>query len=268
MLDIPSYSVAKSVVAGLALMRMERLHPGTRDLPVDGFAPASDCRGDVFDDLLGTDVLGPLGLSPATRATRRNSNDARQPFFGWGLTLHVDDIAKLARFLGEQRGRIDGRDLLDAAMFDAAMQRDPGQPGLPVATLERYRYQHGFWARNLHAEFGCERPTWVPFMSSFGGVTVVHRKLLDHPELSNAVPLQPHHGGGIFGGIQSPRTTRTYAIIGFTRTVSVSLAHPTRKARRKPGLFLCAAHSALPKKKPAGTRPTGWESRKSPDQNL
>ena len=137
MLDIPSYSVAKSVVAGLALMRMERLHPGTRDLPVDGFAPASDCCGDVFDDLLGTDVLGPLGLSPATRPTRRNSNDARQPFFGWGLTLHVDDIAKLARFLGEQRGRIGGRDLLDAAMFDAAMQRDPGQPGLPVATLER-----------------------------------------------------------------------------------------------------------------------------------
>jgi len=261
-LDIPSYSVAKSVVAGLALMRMERLHPGTRDLPVDRFAPATGCRSDkwrgvtfrhlldmatgqydapaymadeddvrvrdffvpsshaqrlafaceayprreapgtrwvyhtadtyllgtvlqqalrrlpgrerddVFDDLLWADVLGPLGLSPTARATRRSDDAARQPFFGWGLTLHADDIAKLARFLGEQRGRIDGRETLDAAMLDAALQRDPAHPGLPVATLERYRYQHGFWARNLQAELGCERPTWVPFMSGFGGITV------------------------------------------------------------------------------------------------
>ncbi|MBP6216452.1 MAG: serine hydrolase [Luteimonas sp.] len=262
-LDLPSYSVAKSVVAGLALMRMERLHPGVKDLPVAGFAPATGCRGDkwrdvsflhlldmatgqydapgymadedaarvrdffvpdthaqrlafaceayphreppgerwvyhtsdtyllgtvlqqalrrlpgrerddVFDDVLWSGVLGPMGLSPTARVTRRSHDDARQPFFGWGLTLLPDDFAKLARFLGEQRGRIDGAEVLDATLFDAAMQRDPDHPGLPVATLERYRYQHGFWARNVQAELGCAQPTWVPFLSGFGGITVV-----------------------------------------------------------------------------------------------
>lgn len=262
-LGLPSYSIAKSVVAGLALMRAERLYPGIAKEPVSRHANASGCMGDswedvtfrhlldmssghygspdymadeddpgvraffapddharrlafaceayphqkapgdrwvyhtpdtyllgsvlqnalgripgregddVFDDLLWADVLGPAGLSPTARATRRSYDAARQPFFGWGLTLLPDDFAKLAHFLGEQRGRIDGRDVLDPAMFNAAMQRAPGSRGLPVAHLARFRYQHGFWARDLQAELGCAHPTWVPFLSGFGGINVV-----------------------------------------------------------------------------------------------
>lgn len=261
-LDIPSYSVAKSVVAGLTLMRMERLHPGVANLPVSRFAFASGCleerwdevtflhlldmttglydapsymadedaphisdffgatshahrlafacetyprreppgtrwvyhtsdtyllgtvlqsawralpghADDIFDDLLWADILGPIGLSPTARATRRSYDAARQPFFGWGLTLLSGDIARLAQFLGDERGRINDRQVLDAGLFEAAMQRDPDHPGLQAATLERYRYQHGFWARNLQSELGCAAPTWVPFMSGFGGITVV-----------------------------------------------------------------------------------------------
>ena len=56
--------------------------------------------------------------------------------------------------------------------LDAAMQRDPDTRGLQVATLERYRYQHGVWARNLQHELGCSQETWVPFMSGFGGINV------------------------------------------------------------------------------------------------
>ena len=261
-MDIPSYSVAKSAVAGIALMRMERLHPGVSDLPVSGFARASGCRtekwdgvsfrhlldmatgqydspaymtdedgarvrdffapdthaqrlafaceayprrdapgtrwvyhtsdtyllgtvlqealrrlpgredADLFNDVVWADVFAPIGLSPTAHATRRSYDDARQPLFGFGLTLLSDDIAKLARFLGVQQGRIDGQTMLDHAMFEAAMQRDPERRGLRVATLERYRYQHGFWARDLQAELGCAQPTWVPFMSGFGGITV------------------------------------------------------------------------------------------------
>lgn len=261
-LDIPSYSIAKSVVAGLALMRMQRLYPGIADEPVGRHARASGCmtekwegvalrhlldmstgqydvpaymadedsprigdffapdtharrlafaceayprreapgmrwvyhtsdtyllgtalqnalrripgreRDDVFDDVLWADLFAPLRLSPTARATRRSYDAAKQPFFGWGLTLLSDDIAKLARFLGEHQGRIAGRQPLDPAMFAAATQRDPERRGLPVATLEKYRYQHGFWARDLHAELACEQPAWVPFMSGFGGITV------------------------------------------------------------------------------------------------
>lgn len=261
-LDLPSYSVAKSVVAGLALMRMEALHPGTRDFPVRDWIPASGCRtdkwagvnlqhlldmttgqydspaymadeddpriraffgatdhatrvayaceayprheapglrwvyhtpdtyllgtalqqrlraqtgranADLFEDLLWRDVFAPLGLSPTARATRRSYDAARQPFSGWGLTLHADDIARLGGFLANDRGRIAGRQVLDPVLLAEALQRDPAHPGLPVAHLDRYRYQHGFWARDLQAELGCRDATWVPFMSGFGGITV------------------------------------------------------------------------------------------------
>lgn len=262
-LNIPSYSVAKSAVAGIALMRMEKLHPGTKDLTVNEFVPASGCRNlrwqgvtfqhlldmttgqytspaymadeddarirdffapsthahrlafaceayprqeapgnrwvyhtsdtyllgtalqqalqripgrehdDAFESLVWRDVFAPIGMSSTARATRRSYDDARQAFFGWGLTLLSDDIAKLARLLGEQQGAVGNQPVLDQTMLDAAMQRNPEQSGLPVATLGNYRYMHGFWARNLQSELGCVHPAWVPFMSGFGGITVV-----------------------------------------------------------------------------------------------
>lgn len=260
---VPSYSLAKSVVAGLAAMRLERLYPGILDEPVSRHVPASGCRGekwrgrtlrhlldmttgqydsptymadedderiglffsadshagrlafaceaypereapgrrwvyhtsdtyllgtalqhalraipgrerdDVFDDVLWADVFGPLGLSPTARRTRRSYDQARQPFFGWGLTLLPDDIAKLGAFLARGDGRIDGNQVLDPALLAAALQRDPGDRGLQAATLRDYRYQHGFWARNLQDALGCDAPQWVPFLSGFGGITVV-----------------------------------------------------------------------------------------------
>lgn len=260
---VPSYSVAKSAVAALAAMRLERLYPGILDEPVSRHVPVSGCLGDkwrgrtlrhlldmatgqydspaymadeddariaafftpdghaqrlafaceaypareapgerwiyhtsdtyllgaalqhalraipgrgrddVFDDVLWADVLGPLGLSQAARRTRRSYDGARQPFFGWGLTLLPDDIARLGAFLARGDGRIGGREVLDPRLLAEALQRDPASPGLPVASLRDYRYQHGFWARNLQDALDCESPQWTPFLSGFGGVTVV-----------------------------------------------------------------------------------------------
>src|SRR3546814_5834521 len=56
-LDIPSYSVAKSAVAALALMWMERLHPGVKDLPVGPFSHASGCMADKWKDTRFVDLL-------------------------------------------------------------------------------------------------------------------------------------------------------------------------------------------------------------------
>lgn len=257
-LVVPSFSVAKSAVAGLALMRMEQLYPGLAASPVSPWIPASGCRrddwsdvrfvdlldmasghydhaqymadeddagiaaffgaqthahklafaceayprrqapgerlvyhtsdtyllgtalrnflraqgdvADVFDDIVVGDVFAPLGLSPTTRYSRRTSDDAAQAFFGWGLFLHPDDLARLALLL--QHGRIDGTAVLDTRLLDEAMQRVPGSRGLPVATLAGYRYRHGFWARDLQQALGTAAPAWVPFMSGFGGITV------------------------------------------------------------------------------------------------
>ncbi|MEO8459349.1 MAG: serine hydrolase [Dokdonella sp.] len=262
-LDVPSFSVAKSVVASIGLMRMEKLTPGIKDRKVGDVVLASGCRredwrdvtlvnlldmatghyndpaymvdedsadvvrffrpvennyklafacevyprkqapgqrwvyhtadtyllgvalqtllraqpdhvrGDVFNDVVDADIYAPLKLSPTIRVTRRSYDSAAQPFFGWGLTMHADDMAKLANFLNVDRGRIDGKPMLDQTMLDAAMQRDPEHGDLQAAHLESYRYQHGFWARNLQKELGCDKPTWVPFMSGFGGINVV-----------------------------------------------------------------------------------------------
>lgn len=261
-MDLPSYSVAKSAVGGLASMRQEKLHPGVMQNAVQDFVHASWCederwRGvsfvdlldmatgnygsasyqhdedslkvvallrplasaektraacaswprqaepgstwvyhssdtwllgvvlqnhlrslpgradsDIFDDVLVPDVYAPLELGPGARVSRRSYDDARQPFFGWGLYLQADDMVKLGRFFLDG-GRIGEQQLLDRTMVEAAMQRDPDRRGLPVASLEQnFRYQHSLWARNVQSLLGCSEPTWVPFMSGYGGITI------------------------------------------------------------------------------------------------
>lgn len=262
-LDIPSYSVAKTLVAALASMRMEQLYPGTMQQNVATHATDPACRGadwagvrfsnlldmntghydstsymadedavkvqgffyatgaarkthfscaayprkadpgtrwvyhtsdtyllgmmlndtlraqpgragqDIFRDVLVKDIFAPLALSATAQTSMRTDDAAAQPLFGYGLTLHRDDFARLAIFIGNQHGAIDGTQLLDPGMLRAAMQQDPQARGLAVASLPEFRYQHGFWARNVQPLLGCTHPTWVPFMSGYGGLSVV-----------------------------------------------------------------------------------------------
>jgi hypothetical protein len=130
-------------------------------------------QADIFDDIVVADVFAPLGLSPVTTVSRRTYDATREPFAGWGLTYHRDDIARLASFLGTQEGRIDGAVVLDARMLATALQRNAGDRGLPTAELTGFRYKYGFWARDVQSVAGCSHPTWVPFMSGFGGISVV-----------------------------------------------------------------------------------------------
>lgn len=256
-LALPSYSLAKSLVAGLALMRLERLYPGTAALAVadlitecktaawqgvtlrnlldmssghfgsavnqadeDGpdllpFFDAEDhasrmafacnhyprregpglrwiyhtsdtyllgaalaeayrrhagANADFYRDLLVRDLFVPLALNPALAETRRTNDLAQQPFTGYGLTLHRDDVARLALYL--QRAS-DGHDdgLLDVSLLREALQRDPARRGLPAPGPD-LRYQHGFWAWNAASTLGCASDAWVPFMSGYGGIIV------------------------------------------------------------------------------------------------
>lgn len=253
---LPSYSLAKSLVGGLGLMRMERLAPGTGDLTVGALVP--ECAGHGWDDvpllalldmasghylstdyeadeddprtapffdaetradklafacrrfprrgppgrtwvyhtsdtfLLGEaltrslrgqrpaadlydDVVAPiwsgLGLSPALRRTRRTLDAERTPLTGFGLTLLRDDAARLGEFLTPAR-RDRPEALLSRPLLDAALQRDGGGAGLPVG-IPGFRYSHGFWARDVARVAGCPAPVWAPFMSGFGGISIV-----------------------------------------------------------------------------------------------
>lgn len=255
-LDLPSYSTAKSIVGGVGLMRLEALHPGSalaliaNHVPAcarggdwngvtladaldmatgvygstafeaDENAPASQVffdledhaakaafacghfhrraapgttfvyhtadtyllgsamsdllrgagEGDLYDDLVAP-LWRSLRLSPTIMQTRRTYDAARQPFTGWGLTYHRDDILRIAGWL-EGGAVIAGRPALDAGLLAAALQKDPAHPGLPAGG-PAWRYKAGFWARDIGGPLGCSRPVWAPFMSGFGGISVV-----------------------------------------------------------------------------------------------
>lgn len=253
---LPSYSLAKSLLGGLGLMRLERLQPGLAGRAVAELAPDCHARDpwtdvrllDLLDMatgryrsaafeadedaagtlpfflsrthaeklafacgryrrreapgktwvyhtsdtyLLGTamsgavragggadlydDVLRPiwreLKLSSALDETRRTLDEAHQPFTGWGLFLTRDDAARLGVFLSSANAAEQDR-LFDAALIGEALQR-PGREGGLAAGSTRLRYAHGFWARDVAPLVGCAQPVWTPFLSGFGGISVV-----------------------------------------------------------------------------------------------
>jgi hypothetical protein len=161
-----------------------RVAPGTRwvyhttDTYVLGAALAARWRrthgptADFYRELLATPIWGRLGLSPDAYFTRRTLDAVAQPFTGWGLTLLRDDVAKLGTFLVAGTGTVAGATLVDPAQLQAALQRRPEDPGLPAASAE-LRYNNGIWAWNAATLPGCGRDTWIPFLSGFGGISVV-----------------------------------------------------------------------------------------------
>jgi hypothetical protein len=259
-LDLPSYSLAKTLVASFATLRMEKLYPGTlqqkitahvpecsdrarwgevtfehalsmstgnytdpayevdesaratidfflaedhaakihmackqhahRELPgrrwvyhttdtyILGTALAAQLRertgrdADFYADVLVRTLWQPLGLSPLLNSTRRTRDPQRQPFTGWGLVFHRDDIARIGQFLTRDHGRLDGVPFFDERAFDAAMQRDLHDPGL-TAIDATFRYNKGFWAHDISRYIACKKPVWVPYMAGFGGINVL-----------------------------------------------------------------------------------------------
>lgn len=125
---------------------------------------------DLYDDLLRP-IWRELKLSPALDETRRTLDDVRQPFTGWGLFLTRDDAARLGLFLSPANAAAQDR-LFDPKLIGEALQRPGHEGGLP-AGAPRIRYAHGFWARDIAPLIGCGRPVWTPFLSGYGGISVV-----------------------------------------------------------------------------------------------
>lgn len=256
-ISLPSYSLAKSLVAGLAAMRLEKLYPGSRHASIALYVPECEPNG-IWDDvtfehalnmvtgnyssekehvdensagtetgffipsghrekinfscnawprkakpgsqwvyhstdsyLLGAainarlkqekgpdaelfrDLVMPLwqgmNLGPALATPRRSYDSTAQVFADFGLTLTADDIARLADALN--------RDIfasqLDSEMYNSAMQRLPQPQGYRVPGDNRFRYSNGFWAYNAQTLLGCEQPVMIPFMSGYGGISVL-----------------------------------------------------------------------------------------------
>ncbi len=161
------YHTTDSYVLGTALDAFYRAKLGANASAGAG----EGTRAEVYRDLLTPELWRPLHLSPALEVPRRTYDAVGQNWTGYGLTLHADDVAKLASFLQNAGGRLGTRQMLDPRLLDEALQRDPARRGLR-AGAEDLRYNHGFWAWNAQRTLGCREPTWIPFMSGYGGIIV------------------------------------------------------------------------------------------------
>lgn len=256
-LPLPSYSTAKSIFAGIATMRLEKLYPGSSQLTIgslidecdtmqwrdvtienaldmttgnfntvvpyadEDLAPhvqfidadnhreklqfachffkrkaapgtqfvyhtsdtylvgaalgqilaSEDSGADLYESVLVRPIWHELKLSPLLDVSKRTYDQSNQAYVGYGLTYEVDDIIRIAAWLYESRGRINGEPMLDAAMLDAALQLAPADRGLEAGSSDTL-YNNGFLAFNAGPSIGCEEPVWVPFMSGYGGITV------------------------------------------------------------------------------------------------
>jgi hypothetical protein len=247
---LPAYSLAKSLIGGIGLMRLEALHPGAKDALVKDLVPECSKWGNIalkhllnnttgrygsskphsdednhllpflnevtvkdktkhvcsryrvksqpgeqwvyhttefwllgvamqsyWEQIYGKgkdfydDVLVPiwreLGLSPLLDKPHRLQG---HPLTGFGLMLLRSDVAKLGNALSSDNSLL--KKYLDHSMLVKAMQKDALDRG-SIAGSDDLRFQNGFWAWNAGPILGCSEDKWLPFMSGYGGISVV-----------------------------------------------------------------------------------------------
>ncbi|MBL8063015.1 MAG: hypothetical protein JNK32_08365 [Anaerolineales bacterium] len=129
--------------------------------------------GDIFN-MLRDEVFIPLKLSAGTMTSLRTDNSATgQAFAGYGLFWIQDDIAKVSLLLNNQNGMIDGSQILQPDMLADSMQDDPSDRGMNTTGTPVFKYNNGFWAKEFTSADGYTCSFYTPFMSGYGGITVV-----------------------------------------------------------------------------------------------
>lgn len=126
-------------------------------------------QADIYDDLLYKHYLGQLQLSPLSRWTQRTYDEHAQPFAGYGLMFHADDIARIAASLNSDSGL---NQKLAKAGLDAAMFRGSNYSTDFTNQHGEVVYRNGFWGFDEADRIDCPVETWVPFMSGYGGIVV------------------------------------------------------------------------------------------------
>jgi len=167
----------------------KRFHYHTSDTYLAGvmfnriFAKISD-QSDVYNSIFKGEILPKLGLSPLLEKTKRTYDPQQQAFTGWGMTYYASDLIKLVNFLwqqdrlakSQQKANRDGS-ILDNPILDSQVLTQVMHPAMASvardAGVQTMRYNHGFWALEASQSLACKQPRWIPFMSGFGGISVV-----------------------------------------------------------------------------------------------
>ncbi len=128
---------------------------------------------DIFN-LVRDSVYVPLKLNAGALTTVRTDRSATGiPFGGYGLFWTQDDIAKVARLLNNDHGVINGTQVLEPSMLDDSMQDDASDRGEDTTGTTVFKYNNGFWAKQFTTSDGFTCSFYAPFMSGYGGITVV-----------------------------------------------------------------------------------------------
>ncbi len=157
-----------------------RVAPGTRwvyhtsDTFIATRAMQNYLGSDIFTELRDR-VYVPAKLSAGMMTTLRTDNSPTgMTFGGYGLFYTRDDIAKLAKLYSNDHGVASGQQVLDPAVLDATMQKNPADRGIVTTSSAGFQYNNGFWAKQFtpaeFPQYSCS--FWVPFMSGYSGITV------------------------------------------------------------------------------------------------
>ena len=125
-------------------------------------------ENDFFDDLL-VPIFNHHNFSEKIKYIRRTNDIRNQPYTGWGMFLQRDDLIKLNSLLqSPERIKYFSKEFLDEGL-----QRTEDKGLLAIKQSDIF-YNNGFWAARFDKNiFGCKEDLMIPFMSGFGGITVV-----------------------------------------------------------------------------------------------
>ena len=125
---------------------------------------------DIYRNLVVNSLWSTLNLSPLLDDSKRTYDDTEHTLTGWGLTFTTDDVIKLAEFIMQQTTA--EQPMLDPRMMASALQLD-GERINREGGAANLAYNYGFWALEVGTRLGCKEPKWLPFMSGFGGISLV-----------------------------------------------------------------------------------------------
>lgn len=132
---------------------------------------------DIFNKVL-KDVYLPLKTSQGFRSMIRTDNSATgHPTGYYGLFYIHDDIAKIADWLNNGNGMINGKQVLEPTRLKEALFREPTVTGLnvPVSNDENFFYKDSTWGKTMtpsqFPQYSCTFR--IAYMSGFGGINVL-----------------------------------------------------------------------------------------------
>ena len=125
-------------------------------------------QADIYRDVLYPEIIKQLDISPSLRWTQRTYDKTAQPFTGYGMVFHADDIARLAQALNSDESL---KQYLDSVNFDSSRFRSDAI-AQKMYDATGIAYSLGFWGIDASGWMPCKDTTWIPFMSGYGGITV------------------------------------------------------------------------------------------------